>query len=157
MKGCGFHQSDAAHHLHWGLCGLGSGVQWVGCCSSLPVRLLSLRPQLAWEVRAWLHQRGRCQGRSDSREPDRDWVRWFCCLLLVSVELRVAMAGVTQQWVAKSLARGCVGDQVLRRALDELLTAVCQCVCRAGSSHVIRLCLPGSLPLLVDGQGCGSQ
>lgn len=21
MKGCGFHQSDAAHHLHWGLCG----------------------------------------------------------------------------------------------------------------------------------------
>lgn len=23
MKGCGFHQSDTAHHLHWGLCGLG--------------------------------------------------------------------------------------------------------------------------------------
>lgn len=58
-------------------------------------------------------------------------------MLLVSVELRVAVAGVTQQWVAKSLARGCVGDQVLRGALDELLTAVCQCVCRAGSSHAI--------------------
>lgn len=28
MKGCGFHQSDAAHHLHWGLCGLGSRIQW---------------------------------------------------------------------------------------------------------------------------------
>lgn len=28
MKGCGFHQSDAAHHLHWGCCGLDSAVQW---------------------------------------------------------------------------------------------------------------------------------
>lgn len=37
MKGCGFHQSDAAHHLHWGLCSRGSGVQCVGCCVALCV------------------------------------------------------------------------------------------------------------------------
>ena len=37
LRQCGFHQSDAAHHLHWGLRSLGSGVQCVGCCGALCV------------------------------------------------------------------------------------------------------------------------
>lgn len=57
MKGCGFHQSDAAHHLHWGLCGLGSGVQWSSVAPSPCV--LSLRLKLAWKARPSLHQGGK--------------------------------------------------------------------------------------------------
>lgn len=58
---------------------------------------------------------------------------------LVSVELGVTVAGVCIQlqhrWAAKSLARSCREDLVLR---PRELFAVCQWrVCRAGSSNVI--------------------
>lgn len=51
---------------------------------------------------------GSGKGRSDSRELDRDHVRWFHCLRLVLVELMVTMAGVILQpkGAAESLARG---------------------------------------------------
>lgn len=68
MKGCGFHQSDAAHHLHWGLYGLGSGFK-VWCCSSLCV--LSLRLKLAWKVDPCFIREGTGKGKSGLQG---DWI-----------------------------------------------------------------------------------
>lgn len=89
MKGRGFHQSDAAHHLHWGLCGLGS-VFGVGYCFSLSV--LSPRLKLAWKVDPCFIREGTAKASQASGRLNRDWVRWSCRLCLVSVELRVTMA-----------------------------------------------------------------
>lgn len=70
MKGCGFHQSDAAHHLHWGCCGLGSAVQWLSVAP----------PRVSFESEAETclegqtlapSERGSGEDRSNSCELDR--------------------------------------------------------------------------------------
>lgn len=94
MKGCGFHQSDAAHHCTGVFVVLAVEFRVSGVAP--PRCLLSLRLTCIQRPDPHSIREGSGTGRSDSCELNRDWVRRFC-LPAVWVELRVTGAGVILQ------------------------------------------------------------
>ena len=67
MKGCGFHQSDVAHHLYWGL--VDWAVEFSVFSVAPPCASFESEAEACLKARPSLHQRGEWQSGSDSCEP----------------------------------------------------------------------------------------
>lgn len=84
MKGRGFHQSDTAHHLHWGLCESAGEFSVLGVAP--PCVSFDSEADACWEGQT-LAPSERAVPRPGRAVVGQGAGRCLCCVRLLSVEL----------------------------------------------------------------------